>query len=226
MSPVIGIVGRRCRGHATWAGSLLCSGIVLFAVLLVGCARPAPPPEVPVAFFQGAVKAGGFSRDVQGQLGDAGPIVPDTESLTSVPLGPVPKFDVVARRSNDRPDKLVTYYAVIEPVNPGAEAFKLAVKQVLLALAADNGGPVFSASIWDQLPAAQTEVSFRSNPDLFSTQMLKARETFNSSHLIANYVGGVAAGDEPPTFLLFWFPDAGEESPQLDQWVSAEIWKP
>lgn len=226
MSHSDGTAGKRFGGNTSGFGSLLYAVMAAGTVLLAGCAHPAPPQETPAAYFQGAVRAGGMSRDMPGQLGDVSSAGPGSESVASGAMGPVPKFQVVARRINDRADKFVTYYAVIEPVNPGAEAFKTAVKQVLLALAADNGGPAFSASIWDHLPAAQTEVSYRSNPDLFSTQMLKAREAFNSRHLVANYVGGLSTSDEPPSYVLFWFPDAGEETPQVDQWVSAEMWKP
>lgn len=114
----------------------------------------------------------------------------------------------------------------MQPVDASTDAFKQAVKRVLSAIAANNGGPEFSASIWDDLSGAQTEVSYRSNPDLFSAEMLNAREAFNDRRLIANYVGGVAAPNEPPAYLLFWFPHAGVQNPEVGKWVSAEVWKP
>lgn len=137
-----------------------------------------------------------------------------------------PRFQVIAERFNDRPDDLSNFYVVIDQVDPSAEAFKVAVKQVLVALAAANGGPMFSASIWDHVSAAQTEVSYRANPDQFSDELIDAKEAFNDQHLIANYVGGLSSANEPPSYLLFWFPHAGATSPNVGQWVSAEIWKP
>lgn len=138
----------------------------------------------------------------------------------------VPRYNVIAQRQDDRPDKVVTYYVVIDPVDPTTDSFKAMVKQVIAALSSSNGGPMFSAVIWDRLSAAQTEVSFRSNPDLFSTEMLDAREAFNAQHLVAEYVGGVAVYGKPPSYQLLWFPKTRFEAPRLGQWVSAETWKP
>jgi len=167
----------------------------------------------------------------QQNAGSAGPPVAGAivSTAAETPAGPLPGFEVVAQRNNDRPDAAATYYVVIDPVDPSYDVYKSTVKHVLIALRDNNGGPVFSARIWDHLPAAQTEVSYRSNPDLFSDGMLDARDSLNSRHLIANYAGGLATIGEPPAFVLFWHPEA-ETGETEEQWparpISAEVWKP
>lgn len=144
----------------------------------------------------------------------------------AVPVGAVPRVEVVAQRTNDRPDDATTYYVVIDPIDPTVDAFKSAVKHVLLALAANNGGPVFSAYVWDHLPGAQTEVSYRSHPELFSEDMFRAKSALNNQHLVANYSGGLTSFDGPSSYVLFWFPEAGLWNADRSRWVSAEPWRP
>lgn len=141
------------------------------------------------------------------------------------PAGP-PRYSVIAQRANDRPDKMVTYYVEIDPIDPNVDAFKPTVKEILATLAANNGGPMFSAQIWDNLPAAQTEVSFVNNPDIFSEQLLEARKNYNDQHLIASYVGGLSSPGGALTYDLLWFPMTDPQTPAVGQWVSAEVWKP
>lgn len=288
-------------------GSPRIAAIALLPAILAGCAGVNPADKQSSAYFEGAIKANGLTRDapaVVAPVVPAAPIVatappeapivatvpvgitdvaplappppapmplapPGEPALPAAPPGPVPgdvapppagapelgvapppaagdvdavpegvvtpappppnlppRYEVVAQRTNDRPDKLVTYYVVIDPVDPHVDAFKMAVKQVVAMLAANNGGPMFSVYIWDQLSAAQTEVSYLSNPDLFSQEVLDAREVFNSQHLVATYAGGLSSASQPPSYLLFWYPDSRAENPPFGQWVSAEVWKP
>lgn len=139
---------------------------------------------------------------------------------------PVPRYDVVAKRSNDRSDRGSTYYVVIDPIDPGIDAFKAAVKQVLRVIASVNPGPNFSAYIWDEILAAQTEVAYQSMPDRFSDEQFSAKETRNEFDLIARYEGGLVFADEPPAYVVSWFPHAGAQSPEVGRWVSAEPWRP
>lgn len=206
---------------------------LLTAVLTAAC--NSTPPPLQAAVYAGPNKDHKLTPGHVNQTSN-GADSPDAAAniatpTAEAPVGPVPRFDVVAQRANDRPDEMTTYYVVIDPVDPTYDGFKGAVKHVLIALRDNNGGPVFSARIWDHLPAAQTEVSYRSNPDLFSDDMLAAKESFNGRHLIANYVGGLASVDEPPAYVVFWYPEAGvenqsPESPPPNQWMSAELWKP
>lgn len=208
---------------------------------VVGCGSPTPPLEA--AVYAGPVKlnkqspvdvnkspggvnqtSGGVNQTSNG-VGPAGAAV-DLTAVPTPPDGPVPPFQVIAQRMNDRPDDATSYYVVIDPVDVTFDGFKAAIKQVLQALAYTNGGPVFTAQIWDHLPAAQTEVSHRSNPDLFSQDMFDAKETLNNRHFIAQYVGGLASVSEPPAYVLMWFPMSGSADPTVSQWISAEIWRP
>lgn len=115
---------------------------------------------------------------------------------------------------------------VIVPVDPATGAFKPAVKQVLRSLASINGGPEFTAHIWDEVTAAQTEVSFRSAPDLFTNEQYAAKEGANSRHLVASYQGGVEPEGQPAAYVLFWFPDAGVDDPVGRALMSSEVWQP
>lgn len=115
---------------------------------------------------------------------------------------------------------------VVVPVDPAAAGFKPAVKQVLRSLASINGGPKFSAHVWDEVTAAQTEVSYKSAPSLFTNEQYAAKELANSSHLIASYQGAVETPGQSPAYVLFWFPDAGMDKPVGVSLMSSEVWRP
>lgn len=172
----------------------------------------------------GVNRTPGVNQTANG-VGPAGAAV-DLTAVPQPPTGLVPPFQVIAQRMNDRPDEATSYYVVIDPVDVTFDGFKVAIKQILQALAYTHGGPVFTAQIWDHLPAAQTEVSHRSNPDLFSRDMFEAKEAFNNRHFIAQYVGGLASVSEPPAYVLMWFPMSGSADPTVSQWISAEVWRP
>lgn len=205
------------------------------SLALAGCGSPTPPLET--AVYAAPVKInkqspggpnqtpGGMNQTSNGGVGPAGTAV-DLTAVPQPPSGPVPPFEVIAQRMNDRPDDATSYYVVIGPVDVSFDGFKSAVKQVLQALAYSNGGPVFTAQIWDHLPAAQTEVSHRSNPDLFSQDLFEAKEALNNRHFIAQYVGGLASVAEPPAYVLMWFPMSGSADSTVSQWISAEVWRP
>lgn len=117
---------------------------------------------------------------------------------------------------------------VMVPIDPAAPGFKPTVKQVLRSLASVNGGPDFTAHIWDEVTAAQTEVSYKSAPDLFSDDQYAAKEAANARHLVASYQGGVAPEGQPPAYVLFWFPDgsAGADNLVAGSPMSSEVWLP
>lgn len=198
--------------------------VALVSFALAACGRT-PAPEQSVAYFQGATKAQQVPLGMPEEIGGGAGQLPEV-AVSPVPIGPTPKFEVIAQRTNDRPDDLVTYYVVIDPVVPGNDAFKLAVKQVLGVLTVDNGGPAFSARIFDHGSAAQTEVGYRTNPGLFSDELFRARAVYNGQHLVADYVGGLSAPGEPPSYMLFWFPQSGIDSAGVGEWIGAEVWKP
>lgn len=122
------------------------------------------------------------------------------------------------------PTELVAEVAA--PVDPATSAFKPAVKQVLRSLASINGGPDFTAHVWDEVTAAQTEVSYKSAPDLFTNEQYAAKEGANSRHLVASYQGGVEPEGQPAAYVLFWFPDAGVDDPVGRALISSEVWQP
>ena len=115
---------------------------------------------------------------------------------------------------------------VMMPVDPATAGFKPAVKQVLRSLASVNGRPEFTAHIWDEVTAAQTEVSYKSAPDLFTNEQYAAKEAANARHLVASYQGGVGQAGQPSAYVLFWFPDGGVEMPVGGSLMSSEVWRP
>lgn len=115
---------------------------------------------------------------------------------------------------------------VIVPADPSSAGFKPAVRQVLRSLGSINGGPEFSAHIWDEVTAAQTEVSYKSAPDLFSDEQYAAKEAANARHLVASYQGGVEPEGQPPAYVLFWFPDWDADNPVAGSLMSSEVWRP
>ena len=163
-----------------------------------------------------------------------------------------PPYQVIAQRTADRWDNAMTYYVVVEtldlsapaaptgqateadgPALPASEPFdsaaggyKPAVKQVLRALATAHGGAEFSAHIWDEGVAAQTEVSYRATPSLFSDEQYAAKHLANSRHRIASYQGGIESPGQPAAYVLFWFPDASVDSPREGGLISSEMWRP
>ena len=89
-----------------------------------------------------------------------------------------------------------------------------------------NGRPEFTAHIWDEVTAAQTEVSYKSAPDLFTNEQYAAKEAANARHLVASYQGGVGQAGQPSAYVLFWFPDGGVEMPVGGSLMSSEVWRP
>ena len=115
---------------------------------------------------------------------------------------------------------------VVVPVDPAAPGFKPMVKQVLRSLASVNGGPDFTAHIWDEATAAQTEVSYKSAPDLFTNEQYAAKEAANARHLVASYQGGVGQAGQPSASVLFWFPDSDLDKSVTGSLMSSEVWRP
>lgn len=115
---------------------------------------------------------------------------------------------------------------VMVPVDPASPGFKPSVKQVLRSLASINGGPDFTAHIWDEVTAAQTEVSYKSAPDLFTNGQYAAKEAANASHLVASYQGGVEFAGQASAYVLFWFPKADADHVEVGALMSSEVWRP
>lgn len=124
----------------------------------------------------------------------------------------------------DAPAELVP--DVVGSFDPTAAGFKPAVKQVLKSLALMNGGPDFSAHIWDEATAAQTEVSYKSAPEHFSDHQYAAKEAGNARHLVASYYGGTEPVGQPQAYVLSWFPDAEQSLPLVGPLMSSEVWTP
>ncbi len=219
------MVGRLCGCGARSLRPALPAFAALLCFGVSACSSP-PPPLQAAVYAEADRRLSPVDLDRNSNGSESPGAVANITTTAQVPAGPVPRFEVVAQRTNDRPDEVTTYYVAIDPVDPSYDGFKLAVRNVLIALRRNNGGPVFSARIWDHLPAVQTEVSFRSNPDLFSEDMMAAKKSFNAKHLVANYVGGLASVDEPPAYVLFWYPEVGTAAQPSNQWMSAELWKP
>ncbi len=154
-------------------------------------------------------------------LGSVDPAILGTAPADPVVEGPEP---VQLLGEGGAPAELVA--DVIVPVDPASAAFKPSVKQVLRSLAAINGGPDFTAHIWDEVTAAQTEVSYKSAPDLFTDAQYASKEAANAGHLLASYQGGVQPEGQSPVYVLFWFPDGGASNPVGGSLTSSEVWRP
>ena len=152
-------------------------------------------------------------------LGAVGPAAGGVAPTTPVVEGPEP---VQLLADGATPAELV----VDVQIDPGTPALKPAVKQVLRSLASINGGPEVSAHIWDEITSAQTEVSYKSAPDLFSDGQYAAKEAANARHLVGSYQGGIGQAGQPPAYVLFWFPDARVEHPVGGSLMSSEVWRP
>jgi len=165
---------------------------------------------------------------VEAPLEDApveAPLEGAPEMIPADPI-PLPHYDVIAERSGDRRDDMKTYFIVMDGVDPATDGFKAAVKQILRVVARVNRGTEFSALVWDDLLAAQTEAAYRSAPDMFTEVQLEAKNARNERHLIASYQGGVETVGQPPAYVTSWFPNAGLFSPEVGMWVSSEVWRP
>ena len=154
-------------------------------------------------------------------LGTVDPTVGGLAPAAPVVEGPEP---VQLLSEAGAPAELVA--DVIVPVDPATGAFKPAVRQVLRSLASINGGPEFTAHVWDEVTAAQTEVSYKSAPDLFSDGQYAAKEVANARHLLASYQGGVEPEGQSPAYVLFWFPDASSSDTAGHSLMSSEVWRP
>ena len=154
-------------------------------------------------------------------LGSVDPAILGTAPADVASEGPEP---VQLLGEGGAPAELVA--DVMVPVDPATAAFKPSVKQVLRSLASINGGPDFTAHIWDEVTAAQTEVSYKSAPELFSKTQFFAKEAANSRHLVASYQGGMEPEGQPPAYVLFWFPDAGVDNPSVGGLMSSEVRRP
>lgn len=191
-------------------------------------AVPVQPPAVPIGPVPPYVVIAQRTSDRPDRattyyvvLGSVDPAILGTVPADVASEGPEP---VQLLGENGAPAELVA--EVMVPVDPASPGFKLSVKQVLRSLASINGGPDFTAHIWDEVTAAQTEVSYKSAPDLFSNEQYAAKEAANAGHLVASYQGGVEPEGQPPAYVLFWFPDGGAGNSVGGSLISSEVWRP
>ena len=136
-----------------------------------------------------------------------------------------PAYEIIAKRW-DRTEKKNSYYVVIAPVDLNTENFKEVVRSVFRVLAQENGGPLFTAHVWTLKSAAQTELSYASQPYTFSDDLFSAKEAANDQHFLASYIGGLVYAGEAPENLIYWFPSSAHPSPNVGRWVGAEVWEP
>jgi hypothetical protein len=116
------------------------------------------------------------------------------------------------------------YYVRIGPADESDDAFKGQVKSVLTALAADTGGPDFSAWVFDEakigaLTYAEAEQQPAASPDTDRSEDLKREQ-----HLVAIYSGADPADGR--AYTIRWFPAASPQSSAVGRWVGTEAWQP
>lgn len=137
------------------------------------------------------------------------------------PAGPAPEGS-----ASGEPAGTALPLPAANPADIATGGFKLAVKQILRSLAVLNGGTKFSAHIWDEDTAAQTEVSYRAAPIMFSDRQYAAKQMANARHRIASYQGGIASPGQPDADVIFWFPEADVSDPVFGGLTSSEVWRP
>ena len=151
----------------------------------------------------------------------------ETPTATLAPAPPppaTPKYSVVGQ-SDKRFDGEPVYFMVIDPVDSSTDGFKQDVKLVLQAVADTDGGPDFSARIFDDEAIANEALSQEMNPPLGeSPDETAAFEDLKGQHLVAMYAGGLATGVYP--YELMWYPAAFTYTPNVGQFVASEEWKP
>jgi hypothetical protein len=103
--------------------------------------------------------------------------------------------------------------------------------EVLQAIAKDNGGPDFSARVFDDEAVARTYLSDKSDPPL-DADVRRAHNAQEEQHLIAGYLGGIDAYSAQPStaasaYNISWFPAAFTSNPNVGQYVKLnDQWKP
>ena len=144
---------------------------------------------------------------------------------------PTPNYRQIQRNVSDRRDGKYSYYVVIDPVDLSNDGFKQNVKLVLQAIAKDNGGPNFSARIFDDEAVANNYLSDKSDPPL-DQGVVKEHNAQEEQHLIATFVGGIDQDTAQPStadtaYNISWFPAAFTGSPNVGQYVELfDQWKP
>jgi hypothetical protein len=114
---------------------------------------------------------------------------------------------------------------LIAPVDLGTDGFKQDVKHVLQAVADMDGGPDFSARIFDDQAVANEAFFQETDPQLGqSPDEIWAFEERKGQHLVAMYSGGLATGLYP--YEVAWYPGAFTDTPNVGQYVDSEEWKP
>jgi hypothetical protein len=154
-----------------------------------------------------------------------------TTAPAATPQLPTPNYKQIQRNVSDRKDGKYSYYVVIDPVDLSNDGFKQNVKVVLQEIAKDNGGPDFSARVFDDEAVAKTYLSDKTDPPL-DLDVRKAHNAQEEQHLIAGYLGGIDAYSAQPStaasaYNISWFPAAFTSSPNVGQYVKLnDQWKP
>ncbi|MDR3665107.1 MAG: hypothetical protein P4L86_32770 [Mycobacterium sp.] len=152
------------------------------------------------------------------------------ETAATAPQSATSSYHIIAKTTDERSDDKATYYVVIDPVDLSNDGFKQSVKLVVLAVAKTNGGPGFSADIYDDAATAQAEYSYVSNPsDVTPTQSLWAHHAQMEQHLVADYIGGIdgaRASTADSAYTIAWYDYAFISTPNVGQYVGEEQWKP
>lgn len=141
----------------------------------------------------------------------------------ATPQAATPSYKVVATTTSQRFDHKPDYYVVIDPVDLSNDSFKQNVKLVIQAVAKTNGGPDFSASVYDDEAVANTAYS------LDTVDRFRKSTDQEGLHLVAMYTGGIddgRASTADDAYEILWYPAAVANTPTADKCAREHRWKP
>jgi hypothetical protein len=205
-------MARRPRPLVIGTTSILCSALVF---TLSGCERSSE--------FAPSTSSAGSSDPPMATA----QVAPST--LSNKPS--TPNYKIVAEAPDRRFDHKDTYYAATGPVDLSNDGFKRDVKLVLRAVARSNGGPNFSANVYDDETVAKTADTQDNGPASVGPDEVKAQAAQEAQHLVAMYDGGIdgqaQASSADDAYAITWFPAADSSTPNVGQYAdSREQWTP
>ncbi len=143
-----------------------------------------------------------------------------------------PRYTIVGQTDTIAFDNRESYYVLIDPVDLSSENFKDGVIAVLEDIARSNGGPDFSAFVFDDRALAEQQFHHfwsyvHDKPlDALSPGEYEQLDEKKRLHSIAMYIGGNNPEGEGSSYEIFWFPDAEPDDPDVGKYTGSQQWKP
>ncbi|MDP7735120.1 hypothetical protein [Mycobacterium paragordonae] len=204
-------------GFVKTTGRSMATIAALLAVGLTGCGTSGTSTSLTTATY------GNNAPSSSTVAGTSSAITPQPAAPSYKILGTTHHRDDNARNN---------YYIAIAPVDLSNDSFKSGVLLVVQAVAKTNGGPDFSAWIYDDEAVANTAYHSDTHPLELSLDEMKAFSLQEERHLLLDYQGGWDATNAHPStadaaYTITWFSAAGSPHPVVGKYSSEpEQWKP